>query len=135
MNAWFTEYEVDTGRFVAVRSMPDSAEVRNLYYSPGMAIIRGGFDCETQYMYGGSVVDRPASQASCDRQEIAADGQDVATIAGLPQSCVVAISGPVSATFEVDDGELQFTASVPGVYRISVEDFPVRRWEATIHAV
>ena len=131
----FTVYDLNTGAVLSLIDIPDRPEWRNGYYAPGRALFRGALDPATQYVIGGLAVERPESQAACDRLQINADGEDVATIAGLPQSCVVSISGPVSATFDVDDGELQFTASIPGVYRISVEAFPVRRWEETIHAV
>lgn len=134
-NARFMIYAIESGEGLASIAIPDAAEWRNLYYCNGCAIIRGEFSPATQYVCGGTVIDRPTSQAVCDRSEIAADGQDVATISGLPVPCTMQVSGPVSAEIEVTDESLEFTAAIPGEYRITVEAFPMQRYEVIIHAV
>lgn len=129
----YTKCAARTGRILGKLSIPDfDQDGFDLHNS---LLIEGDFDEAVSYLVDGQMADRPESEATCDRTDITADGHDIATISGLPVPCSVWITGPVMATADVDEGAIEFSASVPGEYRITVEAFPVRRYEVTIHAV
>jgi hypothetical protein len=53
------------------------------------------------------------------KREIAADGDDVALIAGLPVPCTIGIVGPMcTGAIVIDSGRIEFTAEEPGDYTI-----------------
>jgi hypothetical protein len=55
------------------------------------------------------------------KQAIAADGDDVALIAGLPVPCIAGIVGPMCmGAVVIDNGRIEFTAEEPGDYTIWV---------------
>lgn len=127
----YTRYASRTGEIIGILDIPDT-----LYDMHSTLLYPGTLNAETHYVIDGEPVERPASEASCDRLEILANGQDVANITGLPVPCMARISGPTGfSEFAVTDGAIAFSVAVPGDYRLQFEAFPVRDLEATIHAV
>jgi hypothetical protein len=62
---------------------------------------------------------RQTMSAELDRPVIVADGEAAATVTGLPQPCMVEISGAVSLEpTEVTDGELVITSTRSGLIRL-----------------
>jgi len=84
----------------------------------------------------GEVVARAVMAPSVSATTIAADGEEVCVIAGLPDPCLVVVSGAVAAgLMDVTGGELALTSTVPGAIHVRVTANPVwKPWEGTIHA-
>jgi hypothetical protein len=87
-------------------------------------------DPETQFFSDSQLTPRPVL-AGLDRLTIAADGVEVATLAGLPDPCPVTVNGQAHS---VTGGVLELTADYPGDYRVEVRHFPWRDFTATITA-
>ena len=69
------------------------------------------------------------------KHAIAANGDDVALIAGLPVPCIAGIVGPMcmGATV-INDGRIEFTAEEPGDYTIWVAAPGWPDWSVVITA-
>jgi len=79
------------------------------------------------YVTDGALRPRPPMPATIDRTAIAADGNEVAQISGLPLGALVTVSGPGGEQqITVDDGELSLSADVAATYRLAVECWPFR---------
>jgi hypothetical protein len=75
-----------------------------------------------------TVVDRPPLGVGLDKTAIAADGEDYATLTGLPDPCTIIIDDPdptvETTTHTVAGGGFEFEAATPGVYTIEIRRFP-----------
>ena len=67
-----------------------------------------------------------------DKTEIAADGQDAATLSNLPAGTEVTVDDAKSWT--VDDGVFAFSTNMPATYTVRVENWPHQVYEAEITA-
>lgn len=83
------------------------------------------------YVREGIVVARPTMQPTVSTTEVQANGADEILITNLPIPATINVKGQI---VEVDDGELVMTFDTPGEYRLTVEAFPHKPWEVTIHA-
>ncbi|MQT13633.1 hypothetical protein [Segnochrobactrum spirostomi] len=79
---------------------------------------------------GGSLVARPVLRGP-DRTDIRADGEDAATIAGIPAGAVVTVDG---AAVAVDDGTLEIVSTMPATYRVEIVCWPYQDLDVTIVA-
>lgn len=88
-------------------------------------------DGDLYRIVAGEIVERPT--LAFDKTTILADGEDKATLTGLPDPCTVLVDG---TPYEVTGGTLQVTSDMPATYEIEIEDpFPAQYFKATIHAV
>jgi hypothetical protein len=71
------------------------------------------------YVEDGVLVPRSTLNATWSKTTITANGVDTAVLSGLPDPCTVMIDGEAH---EVTGGSLEFAASSPGVYRISIDE-------------
>lgn len=97
-------------------------------------IERAWVDGATQYIVDGEPVPRPPNPAAINKTQLDADGADEAVLTGIPIGSTVDILGPVTSSTQVDDGDLEITVDVPGVYRITVQSFPELDKEFTLVA-
>jgi len=67
-----------------------------------------------------------------DKTEIAADGQDAATLENLPAGTTVTVDD--AKTWTVDDGVFAFSTNTPATYTVRVENWPHQVYEAEITA-
>jgi len=76
-------------------------------------------DPRTQYVKGGSVLQRTAFPGTFDKLRITADGSDEAILNDVPTGTVINADG---VSYTVDDGAFEFSASSPGTYIITVNE-------------
>lgn len=132
--AWFTFYDLTTGR-ILYRStfLPDET----ISHGPTEGVVEGKYLGADTWIPPGTEnpTDRPATTPTQDKEQVAADAVDVATITGLPDPCMVSIVGPVPVpAIEVAGGSLEVTFDYPGKYRVNIEAFPAKDAEVVIHA-
>ena len=123
----FSGYWLASGEIYREGSAPDGEEW--VQAGAGEGIVLGRHDGGTHWVEGGEVVPRPAIEAVLSKTTIFADGIDAATIAGLPDPCVLSVDGEVR---EVAGGEAGFRSSEPGTYEVAVAAWPYLPWSATI---
>lgn len=85
----------------------------------------------TRMVADGEVVDRPVL-AGFDRLSIGADGEDAATMAGVPDSAEVLIDGVPHPVPE--GGVLVLTSTMAATYRVMVRAWPYQDYAAEIVA-
>lgn len=74
----------------------------------------------------------PRPSLAFDKTSIVADGEDTATLTGLPDPCTVIVD---DEAYEVTGGTLEIASDMPAVYRIEIEDpFPYLPFVAEITA-
>ena len=109
---------------------------RMTHVDPHAVTVEAGFDSYVgdataagHYLRDGEIVPRPT--LGFDKTSIAADGEDLATLAApLPPGAIVEIDG---ARVEVD-GALQIASDMPATYRVEIDAFPYRFFTAEITA-
>jgi hypothetical protein len=79
-----------------------------------------------------TITPRPEMSLTLDKQTIAADAEDMATISGIPAGATVT-SSENSAV--VDSGSLEFVTDQVGTHTLKFEFFPYLDAEVTINAV
>lgn len=122
------------------RWMRDHDDIVTAEWFPGKAVLF--VDPQTKplgalvYVVDGVLVERPAPTITVDREAIAAGGQDVATIAGIPAGTVARIVEPDGVdVLEIDEGELQVSAAEPRTIVVDLEPpFPLRRHRVRVTA-
>lgn len=107
----------DQGEILRTGSCPGSMFA--IQSEAGENITEGSADDVIQYIDTSlgipSIANKPALGASIDKTEIVANGTDLATITGLPDNTTVTVD---NTTYEVTDGELEFSSDVPGTFEI-----------------
>lgn len=78
----------------------------------------------------GGLAERP-TLPGFDRLEVRGDGEDAATLSGLPAGTVVYVEG---AAYAPTDGTFAVVATLPGAYRVTVDAWPYQLYQATITA-
>lgn len=129
MNSLFTVYDPSTGKII--RHGFCAKEAIRFQAMLGEAVIdRAPDDDQTQYIVNGEFATRP--EVSISKTEIVADGVDVAVI-DLGEPFVVVVNGE---TYEIEDGSLEFSTDMPGVYTLEIDHFPYMpfKQEVTAHA-
>jgi hypothetical protein len=128
-----TEYKIASGEFGLFWGFADE-ETFQLNKKDGYGYLAGRYNSKTQYVNQGFVVNRPAFTLSADKQSIAADGQDVITISGLPEGvCQVMLWGAVVDSWE-QEGDIQLTANIPGAYQLRISQWPYQDQEISFDA-
>lgn len=86
-------------------------------------------DPDTHYLPGGVPTERPACPAALDRSTIAADGEDAATLSGIPAGSEVRVSvDGIEQPVVVEGDTLTLTCDEPASIEIVIEPpFPARR--------
>jgi hypothetical protein len=105
-----------------------------LQAGPGEFALEGRANDLLEYVVGGVIQPRPVMSVLLDVTTVPADGLSEATFTGVPTGAAVTVRGPATDAFTVPDGELVMTFDVPGTYRVSIEKFPFRDFEATCDA-
>lgn len=98
----------------------------------GESWVGGHSDDLIHYVDGGLIVNRPTMPCTIDKPQILADGNDLATISGLPEPCTVSFKGE---EYEVTDGSFSFTANIPGIFTVEIEAFPYLPATFTVEAI
>ena len=96
-----------------------------------ISTIVGQFSHAEYFVKANAPTLRPDMEPAISKTEVLADGDDEVLITNLPIPATVNVKGQI---VEVDDGELVLTFETPGKYRLTVEAFPHKPWEVTIHA-
>ncbi len=138
----FVRYRTDTGRIVIDGTWFSCAEdqvVTQMQHQPlaeGEALIRCG---EPAYGDRHRVVGHPDAPAlaerpeiSFDKLEIAADGQDAATLT-LPEPFTVEVDG-VPHAVDTAPYTVAIRSTMPAVYRVRVDHWPYRALDVEIIA-
>tara|TARA_A100001037_G_C14860273_1_gene504867 strand:- start:177 stop:575 length:399 start_codon:yes stop_codon:yes gene_type:complete len=107
-------------------------EIRGLYSDTSFIQVNNGTDTTTKYVLDGEVADRTELNATWDAETVAADGTAEIVLSGLPVPCTVYVDGNAVA---VDDGSLEFSADVPGEYKVRVDEAAYLEQEWTVNAV
>lgn len=83
-----------------------------------------------------ALAERVASPIELAGAAIAADGEDEATITGIPAGSRLRVTGAVTLAWTaIDDGEAVLTCATPGTLRVRVESPPpYMHWEGIVHA-
>lgn len=129
----YTAWDPETGQVKAASMSPRA--MLNLAH-PGLRKLVGEWlDHTTQYVdpVTGEPSERPTWEPILDRSEVRAGGDEVATITGVPVGAFLTgfgVEGPVT----VDDGVVEFSAALPGVYTLAFDAFPHQHVEVVIYA-
>lgn len=134
MQSTITTFDLD-GKIIKVISCPESmVGIQRL--PEGGGYVPGQFDGRTHYVLketGNQIVARPAIKSSGpDKNTIISDGEDTATINGLPLPCTVIVQ---NQRYHVDDGSFEFTTDTPGQYEFTVEAWPYLDATFTLEAL
>lgn len=129
-------YRADSGEIT--KTLISGVPLTDADIGPGLLLIEGEADDAARYIdvLTGAVIARPHLDHALDKAVLAADGGDEARLSGLlPAPCKVRIEGPIVQQLTVTDGELIFTATDPGRYRITMlPPFPYMPASVTIDA-
>jgi hypothetical protein len=117
----------ESGRIIGISRLTDESfaiQTKTLIVAPD------GYRELLHYVENGSLVPRATLNATWSKTTIAANGTDAAVLSGLPDPCTVMIDGE---PHEITGGSLEFAASSPGVYRISIDEvqYLPEQWEIT----
>lgn len=118
---FYAEFDPDTGRIERVISVPPPGiDARpGLLFLGQLSKATDGKNYVVNPQNNPALAARATLGATWNKTAIAADGNDFATLSGLPVPCVVHVDGvPVP----VSDGLLEFGAVAPGQYRIKVDE-------------
>lgn len=101
-------------------SSPQSVDVQA---QEGELVFLGLGETDTHYVnvVTGQVLNRPKMSVSVTTNSIPADGVSEAVISGLPNPTTASVNGN---EVTVTDGTLEFSADLPGVYRIDLKSWP-----------
>ena len=100
----------------------------------GEFVIEGQANDMLEYVVDGVIHPRPVMPVQFDNATVPADGMSAVTLTGIPTDAMVRVRGPATDAFTVHDGTLEMTFDAPGSYRIGIEKFPYRDFEALINA-
>jgi hypothetical protein len=130
-------YDTQTGKIVKHISSVSLNDAFSVLNTPvGCAIYDGEVDSEVFYILDGTPTERPAISLTVSATELDISASETATISGLPIPCDVSFSGPITLDpATVTDGELEFSADIPGGYTLTFSAFPYLDSVVTINAV
>jgi hypothetical protein len=126
------EYD-STGKILCVLTA-STAELYEANKREGYFYIDGFADSRTSYVVDEALQPRPTFTLTADKTSIAADGQDVITISGLPEGdCQLNLCGPVSDLW-TQTGDVELTVNMAGEYTLRVSQWPYIDQEITFNA-
>lgn len=130
-----TVYDNTTGMLLGLLCCPDHLLDTNESQLPvwqSLTRYSGNFDGSYYYYHfeTNMILPRPKNPAVISSLTLNPDGLDVVVISGLPVPCTLTVEG---SSYEVTDSEFEFTADMPGAYKITAEAFPYLplEWEVT----
>lgn len=127
----YSRYASRTGEVLGILDIPES-----LYDLHSTLLYPGEIDGSTQYMVDGVPIDKHQQQIVVDKTVITVAEGEVATLSGIPDGAAILITGPHGHDeITVDGGTLEFSAIMPGQYRLVINRFPYLTWETTIDAI
>ena len=128
-----SEFITESGRII-MNSTFDSESAMDLNRKSGRDFIDGHHDGSKFYVNSNAITPRPTFTLTADKTSIAADGQEIITISGLPDGeCQVMLWGSVNDQW-TQEGDIQLTANIPGWYQIRVSQWPYQEQEITFNA-
>lgn len=134
-NKMYTIYKIHTGEIQSCVDFPQKyVEVflENLDISTEAFFTETSVNSNDHYFNTAltTISLRPEMPASISALTLEANGIDSVSILGLPIPCTINID---DNTYEVEDGEFEFTTDLPGIYKIKAESFPYlpKEWEVT----
>ena len=109
---------------------------------PEFGYVLGTSDYESQYIPDVNtpiITNKISNGISIDTTAITADGVDTATLSSIVNSSVASFTVPIDGVeaipdAAITDGTLEFTATKPGDYIISIKLFPYLDYEVTVTA-
>lgn len=110
---------------------PASGDHSSIIVSPDTVVAS-----DTHYVAGGNLLQRGVLTPAVPRTTLAADGVDSVTIGGLPDPCVITVTGAVSfgpAVVTGGGGTISTNAVGPIVVRVTADPLFVP-WEVTLDA-
>lgn len=96
----------------------------------GLEYIQGIWD-PMEYYIDGVPLPRPLMQPTLSATTVCANGEAELLLANIPSPAAINID---STWYLVNDGEVTLVFDTPGTYSITIESFPYKPWEVTIHA-
>lgn len=89
------------------------------------------------HMIKDEVLERPTMNLAINKVVVKAGDNDAIVITGAPKEAAVAISVSGTSVWNatLPDGELEFSAPVPGKYRISLKCWPYKDMYVEVEAV
>jgi hypothetical protein len=130
MSTPFVVYDVVTGEILRAGHAP--ADMVPLQAGEGEAVLAATGRDEVHYGDVDRAILRPKLEppVTLDRTDIAADGEDVALLTGIPKDAAVRIDGrPVE-----HDGTLELIATLPGEHALEITHPRYLTWRAMIRA-
>ena len=123
-------YDQTTGKVrVIIRTKRQATIDENL--RAGESYMTEGVTAQTVAIEGGVPIDKADFAGDFDKEEIVADGADLATLTGLPDPCDIIVDG---IRHQITGGLLEFSADTPGAYPIQLMDYRFFEKEWTIVA-
>jgi hypothetical protein len=74
----------------------------------------------------GAIVHRETMPLTVSGTEIAADGQSVLSVAGIPAGASLRLVGPIADEWVEQDGVTEITTTEPGEYQLVVDFWPYK---------
>ena len=127
-------YDMDTGEIVGTLHCSENLVSSNIALLPnGVGCFQFDADVTGETYYydlANSLVPRPEITAALNKASMFADGLDSIIISGLPVPCELEIE---EVTYDVPDGDFEFTTTLAGTYTIIARSFPYleKSWEVT----
>lgn len=113
-----TVYDLVSGKTILILSSP-SPETDD-WLQQGYGVVDGAWPDLAYYVHPQTQIPtpRPLLELTVDKTRVVCNGSDVATVSGLPIPCLTKINGE---EIWVDDGSLELTFELAGVYRIELD--------------
>lgn len=111
----FTIYDLSSGEILKNVTTIDEDITSQL--ADGESYIDAQSNDILQYVLDGVIADKSISPAIIDKNDIVADGVDIATISNLPNPSTISIR-ILGISYVVSDGSFGFTIDTPGSYTI-----------------
>jgi hypothetical protein len=126
----FITYEAATGRILSLVKNQDFA-ISVSTMPPGyLALpVEDSIPDSVGWNYwvdAGKIVPREELPLTVSGTEIAADGQTVLSVAGIPAGASLRLVGPVADEWVEQDGETEITTTEPGEYQLVIDLWPYK---------
>lgn len=120
-------------KITAIYYGPESEAAMQLEVGEAYLAMPDHLDDLMAYVFDGAITSKTDLPISINKNQIVADGNDTATISGIPAS--VTVTWPDDLTEEVTDGVVEFAIDLPGTYTLTFDSVPYLKQEVTIEAV
>ena len=117
-NVNFIQYNSTTGRVLHSGTCPSST--LHLQDVEGLVTLEGIGSIKADYVDAGVVKAKTSFNLTLNKTTVTADGVDTITSSNVPLGTILRFDGE---TYEIDDGELEITLDVVGVYQLRL-DYP-----------